>query len=563
MDCALTDSDLIDRARGGDRDAFGELVRRHRAKAFDWARNVARDPHLAEDIVQEALLRAFMHFGTLADMDRFLPWLHRIVRNEALMKLRKGENSGRERTFTGFRSAGGEANGVNWSDLDSILHYMCGQKDRTGEGGDPSVQLAHQEFLQTIRHLLRCLAVKERAVFEAHFFRELSPGEIARLFDTTTDNVYQSLARARQKIREERVRVRLREYVTERRDNGVPERAELPLRKGPRSGEWKRCKTSFAGAVYAVLPCVGQEGYTLTDVMGLTGQAFRLTIEEECIDVTGPTMYFWESKFRDGLLNLGLESEHAGDGGAPPSPFMLNKGIAHIRRSISRGMPVIAWDLFTPEFGIIYGYDDAKQLLYAEDARAKKAIPYDRFGRGASGGLFVLSITGQTPYSEWDYWDSVRNALDMIIRHAYGEMTFVGYVCGLAAYDCWKDAFNRRCVDPLGNAYTLEVAVDARKHAAEFVRGLGRKLTEEAGRTEAAAVAAEAAAQYEAAAASLGELSRLFPFPKGGSPNDPVMAASAVALLEQALNAEKAGVLSLERLHRCLGLMLEVTMGGR
>ncbi|MDF2713969.1 MAG: polymerase subunit sigma-24 [Paenibacillus sp.] len=72
MEHEPTDGSLIERARAGDRDAFGELVRRHRTKAFDWARNVARDPHLAEDIVQEALLRAFMHLGTLADMNRFL-----------------------------------------------------------------------------------------------------------------------------------------------------------------------------------------------------------------------------------------------------------------------------------------------------------------------------------------------------------------------------------------------------------------------------------------------------------------------------------------------------------
>ena len=192
MEGTLADISLIERARAGDRDAFGELVRRHRAQAFDWARSFARDPHLAEDIVQEALLRAFMHLGTLAEMDRFLPWLHRIVRNEALMKLRKGENSGRERTFTGIVS-GREASGVDWGDLDSILHYLSGQKERIDDSGNPPIRLAQKEFLDTIRHLLRCLTPKERAVFEAHFFRQLSPSEIARLFRTTTDNVYSGL----------------------------------------------------------------------------------------------------------------------------------------------------------------------------------------------------------------------------------------------------------------------------------------------------------------------------------------------------------------------------------
>lgn len=542
MEHEQTDGSLIERARAGDRDAFGELVRRHRTKAFDWARSVARDPHLAEDIVQEALLRAFMHLGTLADMNRFLPWLHKIVRNEALMKLRKGENSGRERTFTGITAIGSEGARVDWPDL-----------DRNETGGDPSVSLAQKEFLEMIRQLLRCLAPKERAVFEAHFFRQLSPSEIARLFRTSTDNVYQSIARGRQKVREERVRTRLRDYIRERSDAECLEKAVISLRKGPRSGEWKRCKTSFAGAVHALLSYSGAGEYSLADVMGLTGQAFRLTIEEECIDAAGPAMYFWEPVFHRGLRNLGLNGEHAGDGGAPPSPFMLDKGIALIRKSIMRGIPVIAWDLFTPEFGIIYGYDDAEQLLYAEDARAKKTIAYDRFGRGVSGGLFALAVTDESPIP---YWEAVRNALAMAVQHAYGELTFVGYVCGLASYDCWKDAFRKGIVQPLGNAYVLQTAAEARMYAASFLRGIASKLAD-IGRDEAAALANETTLRYESLAASLARLSELFPFPDGGSPHDPEHATTAIGLLDQAYTEEEAGIRGLERLCRCLDLILQ------
>lgn len=555
MGNAWSDVDLIEKARGGDRDAFGELVRRHRSKAFDWARCVARDPHLAEDIVQEALLRAFLHVGTLADMDRFLPWLHKIVRNEALMKMRKGEHSGKERTFTRLSSTAGDKERVNWSDVDSILQYLSGGANR-GEEGDPSAKLAYKEFLVTLRQMLRCLAPKERAVFEAHFFRQLSPAEIARLFRTSTDSVYQSLTRARYKVKEERIRVRLRDYVKERREANMPERAALSPVKGPKSAEWKRCKTSFAGAVYAALFYAMPGRYSLTDVMGLTGQAFRLTVEEQTIDATGPSMYFWESKFREGLLNLGLESEHTGDGGAPPTPFMLNKGVMHIRRSIIRGMPVIAWDLFAPEFGLIYGYDDAEQHLHAVDARAKGTIPYDRFGRGLSGGLFVLSITGEAQIEEWQ---AVRNALHMAVRHTYGEMTFIGYATGLSAYDCWKAAFRNGSVDPLGNAYTAEIAADARINAVSFLRGLENKLSAE-GWEEAAAVAAEAAECYEAAADALGSLSRMFPMPSGGNPREPEAVIAAIGLLGNAKAAEEEGAAVLERLIRSIGTLQKSRM---
>ena len=52
----------------GNREAFGELVRRHRGKALGWATTLSRDITLAEDIVQDALIRAFLHVGELADV---------------------------------------------------------------------------------------------------------------------------------------------------------------------------------------------------------------------------------------------------------------------------------------------------------------------------------------------------------------------------------------------------------------------------------------------------------------------------------------------------------------
>jgi predicted DNA-binding protein YlxM (UPF0122 family) len=467
------------------------------------------------------------------------------------MKLRKGENSGREHTFTGLASIR-EADIVEWEDLNSLLDYLLASRIQADEdgGGNPEGRLARKEFLSTIRHMLRCLATKERAIFEAHFFRQLSPAEIARLFSTTTDNVYQSLYRARNKVREERTRIRLQDYIRERREADMSGKVLLVLKKGPGSAEWRRCKTSFAGAVYAVLPYTSRAHYTLTEVMGLTSQAFRLTVEEEYIGPTGPSMYFWESKFRDGLLHLGLESEHSGDGGAPPTPYMLNKSIAHIRRSLMLGIPVIGWDFAEPEFGIIYGYDDEEQLLYAEDARGKRQIPYDRLGRGLSGGLFVLSVTGEQPVEQWE---AVAQALDMAIQHAYGELTFVGYVCGLTAYDCWMDAFRKKRVDPLGNAYTLGIAAEARAYAAEFLHGVKVKL-EAAGEGVSADIAAQAGRQYEEVAAVLKELAEMFPFPSGGSPNHPTTACTAVEMLGRARSAEAQGVLLLERL--CRGIRM-------
>lgn len=98
----VKETKLIERAQQGDHDAFGELVRRHRPKAHAWVTGITQDPYLADDIVQDALLKAFIHLGTLVDVERFLPWLHAIVRNQTMMKLRRGGPFSKEQPFTSF-----------------------------------------------------------------------------------------------------------------------------------------------------------------------------------------------------------------------------------------------------------------------------------------------------------------------------------------------------------------------------------------------------------------------------------------------------------------------------
>jgi RNA polymerase sigma factor (sigma-70 family) len=73
------DSDLVRRARFGDHDAFGALVTRHQRSALALARSLVFDDAEAEDLTQEAFLRALRNLDLLADAEKFAPWLHRIV----------------------------------------------------------------------------------------------------------------------------------------------------------------------------------------------------------------------------------------------------------------------------------------------------------------------------------------------------------------------------------------------------------------------------------------------------------------------------------------------------
>jgi RNA polymerase sigma-70 factor (ECF subfamily) len=75
---------LVARARGGDREAFGTLVRGHLPAAIRLAMRVTGNADDAEDVVQDAFLAALRHIDEFEADRRFWPWLSRIVVNRAL-----------------------------------------------------------------------------------------------------------------------------------------------------------------------------------------------------------------------------------------------------------------------------------------------------------------------------------------------------------------------------------------------------------------------------------------------------------------------------------------------
>src|SRR2546427_7368381 len=88
------DEELVVAALLGNLAAFDELVRRFRPAARLTARRYVESEDAAEDLCQEAFLRAFKALPYLEEMDRFGAWLHAIVRNLAL---RQRQNEARDR----------------------------------------------------------------------------------------------------------------------------------------------------------------------------------------------------------------------------------------------------------------------------------------------------------------------------------------------------------------------------------------------------------------------------------------------------------------------------------
>src|SRR5215469_13052972 len=84
----LTELELIERARAGDRDAFGSLIERHWKRCVDLACAYLRNRGDAEDQAQTACLKAFQHLDQYKGDAEFATWLARIVANQCLMLIR-------------------------------------------------------------------------------------------------------------------------------------------------------------------------------------------------------------------------------------------------------------------------------------------------------------------------------------------------------------------------------------------------------------------------------------------------------------------------------------------
>lgn len=86
----VPDAELVRRVRRGDSAAHELVMRRYNRRLFRAARGIVTDDSEAEDVVQEAYVRAFLRIEQFAGPDGFGAWLTRITVNEALARLRRG-----------------------------------------------------------------------------------------------------------------------------------------------------------------------------------------------------------------------------------------------------------------------------------------------------------------------------------------------------------------------------------------------------------------------------------------------------------------------------------------
>ncbi|MEO1994306.1 MAG: RNA polymerase sigma factor [Planctomycetaceae bacterium] len=97
---AVSDARLVDEARRGDSDAFGQLVLRYERRVIRVIRRFMPDDQMAQDLTQEAFLRAFERLEQFDPSRRFGPWLFRIAVNLTYDHLRRVKRRGKWALFS-------------------------------------------------------------------------------------------------------------------------------------------------------------------------------------------------------------------------------------------------------------------------------------------------------------------------------------------------------------------------------------------------------------------------------------------------------------------------------
>jgi RNA polymerase sigma-70 factor (ECF subfamily) len=189
----LTDEEVVDRVRAGDAAMYEVLMRRYNQRLYRTARAILRDDAEAEDVMQDAYVRAYTHLDQFAGRSAFSTWLTRIAVHEALTRLRSRNRHPQ----------------VDVTEYDGEISMKTPSNSLDPEQSASAGQL--REFLE---EAVLNLPDNYRTVIMLRDIEELSTAETAEALDLTEDNVKVRLHRGHGMIRDwlfERIGTRARE----------------------------------------------------------------------------------------------------------------------------------------------------------------------------------------------------------------------------------------------------------------------------------------------------------------------------------------------------------------
>ena len=180
----MSEAALVSMAKLGDSDAFVELSKLYSNRTLWTIYHITRNWHDAEDVLQDAMLRAFSHLRDFQEKSSFSTWLTRIAINSALMMLRK-KRVCYEIPFEGIDDSGN--NYERW--------------EAKSPAEDPESQLARKEREELLKDAILRLPQLLREVVELQQARGYSTRELAQALEISVPAVKSRLSRARSTLR--------------------------------------------------------------------------------------------------------------------------------------------------------------------------------------------------------------------------------------------------------------------------------------------------------------------------------------------------------------------------
>ncbi len=182
-----SETELIREAQAGSRAAFDALVRQHDQAVLRLALHLTGSEQDAQDVHQEAFLKAYKSLGNFRFECSFYTWIYRIVTNLCLDLMRR-RKSRREEQAVLIDAAGGE--------MDLLVNVS---DDRAG--ANPDRELERKQLGRHIMSALDKLTPRERMVFELKHFQGLRLRTIGEMLNTTEETAKNTLFRATKKLR--------------------------------------------------------------------------------------------------------------------------------------------------------------------------------------------------------------------------------------------------------------------------------------------------------------------------------------------------------------------------
>jgi RNA polymerase sigma-70 factor (ECF subfamily) len=174
----MNESELIDRALAGDRAAFTELVRQNQERLFASMMQVTGSPEEAEEVTQDAFIRAFIKLDSFQRNSQFFTWLYRIAFNGALTRKRKRKAR---------------------VSLDQIRDDNGLEVQAHSENVDEP--MLREERVSLVRRAIDTLTDEHRQILTLREMDECAYEEIAEILEISIGTVRSRLSRARRQLK--------------------------------------------------------------------------------------------------------------------------------------------------------------------------------------------------------------------------------------------------------------------------------------------------------------------------------------------------------------------------